>query len=194
MSGELPDAVASSGRARVGRPLERLALQTATTSADTPMKATTPATRAAAPGPPHRDVPDRPATRAAVIPSPSARATSAIDAGRSSGFLASMGVTRAASQAGSPVTAGDRGRRPEHVRGEQLLHRLAHERRLAAQHLVEDAAERVDVGALVDLAPRRAHCSGDMYTGVPSSHRSAHRAAARTRRPPAASRCRSRAP
>jgi hypothetical protein len=40
------------------------------------------------------------------------------------------------------------------------------ERRLAGEQLVEDDAERVEVGALVDLAPRA--CSGERYCAVPT--------------------------
>ena len=60
-------------------------------------------------------------------------------------------MTSAASAAGARAAAIDRLGRLGHVGGEQRRAVAAGERRLAGEHLVGEAAERVDVGAMIDV-------------------------------------------
>ena len=86
----------------------------------------------------------------------------------------------------------ERSRRFLGVPGDHRLRRGPGERRLARQHLVEHAAEAVDVGPGVDVALRRLACSGLMYGGVPTARpaagqpvaRAAARAPGQCRSPP----------
>ena len=83
----------------------------------------------------------------------SAAANSAAVAKRSAGSFSSA-VRTAPSTCGGMVcrcAVSERGRLGHDARDDGLR-RGPHERRLAAEHLVEDAAERVDVGARADLA------------------------------------------
>ena len=71
---------------------------------------------------------------------------------------------------------GERHRLLELMPGHQIRHRVAGERRLAAEHLIEHAAQRVHVRAIVDLArpaallgrhvARRAHDRAQLGPGV----------------------------
>ena len=86
------------------------------------------------------------------------------------------------------------GRRLGEVREHDVAPALADERRRAAQHLVEDDPQRVDVGAVVDSSLTPRHCSGDMYSGVPISAPVLRLDRVRRAARRAAWRCRSRAP
>ena len=90
-------------------------------------------------------------------------------AGRSIGaFASSRCDALARRERGTPCAqCRDVGGRLDEALGDDRLHRRAGERRLAREHLVEHAAERVEIAAAVDRRSPAA-CSGLMYAGVPT--------------------------
>ena len=105
-----------------------------------------------------------------------ALATSCMDLGRRSGSFSSICTSRCPSHSGRFRAArGGRGWRAESVGDDQFADTRGDERRLGGQHLEEDAAERVDVGSMIDCLCSCALLRGHVL-GCPQQH-PAHRRA-----------------